>query len=616
MAYSITIMNDASLTDGQGAIHTWLMINGSGKATKYFSFSNSDNLSLIGVDSDGKSSVDEHLIARKPTETFDIAISKQQYDLLIREIVDFYTRDPKPKYDLTPDREGDYNCVTASSAILEAAGIEFLKKIQSPFGVKHRINGHQSTHAVEGVLTAKDAFDFSFRFTYHLLQTSLGSTEVRPTLKCQVFEINGCTNAELSDFDLNSKGGVSNLHLAAAVGDFDIVRNLIEVKMMSVSTKNGNNNIPLHYAAVFGHLKIVKYFIDEKGVDFKAINGYKMTPLHFAALGGHIEVAKYLVNKHHASQDQFDVRDGVNATPLHYAASSGSLNLVEYLVEKGSNVNAIDGYQFRPVHRAVGPDGTLEIVKYLIHRGAIAQFSSQNGNKAIHISAYNGHFDIVRYFIEEMHIPFDQPYAGSYILHFASVGGHLAIVKYLIETKGATIDIRNDIKYTPLHYAAFYGHLDVVRYLLKKGAIASNADKPNTTPLDFARKKNHADVVNCLQSMSDCVSQRIRRSIEPKYSIAETALPNSIMNFSPQFSIDYHIPAINNDTGSSHGSFDANIDTTIANATFLADLFIRKLNGIKYSSLEKVPSPLEKTAELREEAYLQFMRAMRQNFKK
>lgn len=40
------------------------------------------------------------------------------------------------------------------------------------------------------------------------------------------------------------------------------------------------------------------------------------------------------------------------------------------------------------------------------------------------------------------------------------------------------------------------------------------------------------------------------------------------------------------------------------------------MNGIKYSSLEKVPSPLEKTAEMREEAHSQFMRAMRQNFKK
>lgn len=176
-----------------------------------------------------------------------------------------------------------------------------------------------------------------------------------------------------------------------------------------------------------------------------------------------------------------------------------------------------------------------------------------------------------------MHIPFDQSYVGNFILHFASVGGHLAIVKYLIETKGATIDIRNDIKYTPLHYAAFYGHLDIVRYLLKKGAIASNADKPNTKPLDFARRQNHADVVNCLQSMSDCVSQRIRRSIEPKYSITETALPNSIMNSSPQFTIGYHIPAINNETESRHGSFDAtSIDTTIANTTILADLFIRK----------------------------------------
>lgn len=123
MKYSVIILNDASLIDGQGAIHTWLKIIGTGLPEKYFSFSNSDKLSMLGKDSDGKSSVDEALKARVPTEVYPIDISKQQYDVLVKEIDDFYKREPKPKYDLTPDNEGDFNCVTASRIILQMAGI-------------------------------------------------------------------------------------------------------------------------------------------------------------------------------------------------------------------------------------------------------------------------------------------------------------------------------------------------------------------------------------------------------------------------------------------------------------------------------------------------------------
>lgn len=38
--YLVTIMNDSEILDGQGAVHTWLKIDGSNQPTKYFSFEN------------------------------------------------------------------------------------------------------------------------------------------------------------------------------------------------------------------------------------------------------------------------------------------------------------------------------------------------------------------------------------------------------------------------------------------------------------------------------------------------------------------------------------------------------------------------------------------------
>lgn len=48
--YYVTILNDASLTDGYGAIHTWLIIGCAGASPTYFSFSNTDSPSLVGID--------------------------------------------------------------------------------------------------------------------------------------------------------------------------------------------------------------------------------------------------------------------------------------------------------------------------------------------------------------------------------------------------------------------------------------------------------------------------------------------------------------------------------------------------------------------------------------
>lgn len=36
--YSVTIMNDSDISDGQGLIHTWLKIDGRNQPTEYFSF--------------------------------------------------------------------------------------------------------------------------------------------------------------------------------------------------------------------------------------------------------------------------------------------------------------------------------------------------------------------------------------------------------------------------------------------------------------------------------------------------------------------------------------------------------------------------------------------------
>lgn len=110
-------------------------------------------------------------------------------------------------------------------------------------------------------------------------------------------------------------------------------------------------------------------------------------------------------------------------------------------------------------------------------------------------------------------------------LHHAVENGHESVVSVLLD-RGADVNRTVGKGWTPLHLAARRGHLSVVKQLVKHGAdvhaktaaipetfeIAPGASADDTepirlpaiaamTPLDSARKVEHADVVNFLESI-------------------------------------------------------------------------------------------------------------------
>lgn len=594
MRYSVTILNDASLIDWEGVVHTWLRINGRGVDAVYFSFSNNDKLSTMGIDSPGKSSVNKALKKRQPTEEHSIKINKQQYDALIKESQDFYTREPKPNYDLTPDNEGDYNCVTASRTILQFVGIYYLDGIQTPFGVKYKIRSDQSTHILENVLNAKDDFDSSAReliecFVY-LASVGFDSKDIVTKMhfdrRHPIVIPYGRKNSEYGDFYLNYGDGISRLHDAARFGHLAIVKYLVNIEKIDVFIENANGATPLHYAARFGHLDVIKYFIDNKHADFNIKNKKQSTPLHYATLGGHLDVAKYLIGKSIDRRIDWNISDDIDgATPLHYAASSCNFKLVKHLIAKGADVNVRAYENNTPLHYAVSAGGSLEIVKYLIDNGAIVDIKS-NGTPTIHFAALGGHLDILQYLIVTKHVEYDIKSNGVHTLHYAVRGGSIAVVEYLIKEKNVDVNVSDNVDDTPLHDAACRGYLDIVQYLLRKGANKHTKNKQNETPLDCANKRHQSKVVKCLTSVvSACISQpRHRRSTKLEYLSEEVEIPYNKNIFTPKhLAEDYLIPAIGNEANNLNSSVlikDWNVD--LVGNGILADFLIRLHTGAKY----------------------------------
>lgn len=66
----------------------------------------------------------------------------------------------EPPYDISPDHNGDYNRVTYADKILKAGREKYLDGIQTPYGVKKKMNGKDPNGlGIEGMFDAKDALD-------------------------------------------------------------------------------------------------------------------------------------------------------------------------------------------------------------------------------------------------------------------------------------------------------------------------------------------------------------------------------------------------------------------------------------------------------------------------
>lgn len=174
--YSVTIMNDSKLGDKQGAVHTWLVFN-RGNNKDYFSFESRDHagFTMAGFDTPGKCTDDDHIKERPASESETIDITEAQYNQLIEAKTRFCQL--ATTYDLIPNgirddptiiappvKANDYNCVTASNAILQVANIDILRNCQTPYNVKSVITKQATPvgNAASGVVGFLRRYYMSF----------------------------------------------------------------------------------------------------------------------------------------------------------------------------------------------------------------------------------------------------------------------------------------------------------------------------------------------------------------------------------------------------------------------------------------------------------------------
>ena len=204
---------------------------------------------------------------------------------------------------------------------------------------------------------------------------------------------------------------LASIHDAAADGDLDTVKKILEQDPSQVNQDDQYEWRPIFHAGLRRHYDVVKYLID-CGADLAAHDGYV---IHYAGeVPNNKEVVSLLIayggldahtNPSSETARQFIYAvflanvERVNAmlrdnpelvqeryargdTALHHATRNGDLEIVEQLVNSGADVNATTDNNHFPLYCAAG-HGHAETTQYLVENGADLQARLADGKTVI-----------------------------------------------------------------------------------------------------------------------------------------------------------------------------------------------------------------------------------------
>ena len=122
-----------------------------------------------------------------------------------------------------------------------------------------------------------------------------------------------------------------------------------------------------------GHLKDINKF-DKRG----------QTPFHLACILGNKELASFLISNG-ASADEPNVQ--TNTSALHYACWLGLFPLVVRLADATpSSINSSNDDNLTPLHAAIIANDDVDIVNFLLDRGADIEASDDELDTCLHLS--------------------------------------------------------------------------------------------------------------------------------------------------------------------------------------------------------------------------------------
>lgn len=268
-----------------------------------------------------------------------------------------------------------------------------------------------------------------------------------------------------------------------------------------VHKKDSQRETPLYHAVRKQYSEVTKLLI-EHGAEVDIINKIGLCPLHYAAENEGTAIAQALIEQG-ASVNCESIRGD---TPLQIAVINKRPMMASFLWDRGANI--LRGNP-SPVTLLLNSEYETAMQPFILH--ILETDKNINGRKGdsfdwvLRAIMATRNLSIIRIALQQKIL--DANYrirnANMTVLGLATMWGHIDTVKLLIE-HGAEVNMpvhtRKKTKgKTPLHYAARRGSVEIAKLLIEYGADINAKSSRGNTPLKYALKHQHKDMIQWLE---------------------------------------------------------------------------------------------------------------------
>lgn len=165
---------------------------------------------------------------------------------------------------------------------------------------------------------------------------------------------------------VNARSGISAVMTAMYYSEPQIAKLLIEK----------GAQLDIFDAAASGQTERLRELLDQNTDSVNAYSGDGFQPLGLASFFGHFAAASELIAR--GAEVNSASRNTQMVQPLHSAVASNAIDIVRMLLKAGAAVNAAQQDGFTPLHGAA-QEGNIALIKLLLEYGAKKDTRSADG---------------------------------------------------------------------------------------------------------------------------------------------------------------------------------------------------------------------------------------------
>ena len=254
-----------------------------------------------------------------------------------------------------------------------------------------------------------------------------------------------------------------------------------------IESRNSKDMTPLHSASRVGNFELVRTLLEWKAnVNVQAQGFGAKTPIMIATGRQDAHIAQLLVD-HGANLELVDTS---GRTALLKATEQYE-SLLGFLIKAGANIECLGTDFNRPLHNAATV-GNHRNVTQLLAAGADVNATNIRQESALHFSCRKPDLPLVQALLDKgadvnaYGMRWETPLMAAIKL------GDVRLVQTLIKA-GADLEAENTEKHRAIHFAVFWNKPKIIQELLQAGAEVDPRGRFGETPLTLAAQDGYYD---------------------------------------------------------------------------------------------------------------------------